>query len=104
MQAAINYDELSLDELKVVVASLVERLELAKAALTSKMDTPKLVAAKVEETFPDLPWGCARAQPPLLSCLSVHGALIRLSSRAQPPSTLRWCAPTLRRTCRSGLW
>jgi len=56
-QAAINYDELSLDELKVVVASLVERLELAKAALTSKMDTPKLVAAKVEETFPDLPWG-----------------------------------------------
>ncbi|EOD39064.1 hypothetical protein EMIHUDRAFT_423073 [Emiliania huxleyi CCMP1516] len=56
-QAAINYDELSLDELKVVVASLVERLELAKAALTSKMDTPKLVAAKVEGTFPDLPWG-----------------------------------------------
>lgn len=53
----MNYDDLSLDELKGVLTNLMSRLELAKAALAKKIDTPKMVAAKVEGTFPDLPWG-----------------------------------------------
>lgn len=35
----------------------MSRLELAKTALAKKVDTPKMVAAKVTGTFPDLPWG-----------------------------------------------
>lgn len=56
-QASLNYDDLSVDELKCVLTNLMSRLELAKTALAKKVDTPKMVAAKVTGTFPDLPWG-----------------------------------------------
>jgi hypothetical protein len=73
-QASVNYDDLSLDELKDVLTNLMSRLELARAALAKKLDTPKMVAAKVEGTFPDLPWGGAH-----LSLMQTRSGLLAIT-------------------------
>ena len=54
----MNYDSLSVDELNEVVKHLTSRLELAKAALTTKQEPPKMVAQKrsADSSYPDLPW------------------------------------------------
>lgn len=75
----------------------MSRLELAKTELAKKVDTPKMVATKVEGTFPDLPWG--GAQLPWGS----RGACQCMPSRTQSPEALNGPQPSLHRqpTC---LW
>jgi hypothetical protein len=63
-----------LDELKGVLTNLMSRLELAKAALAKKVEKPKMVAAKVEGTFPDLPWGGAQLLAVLLRAVTTTAA------------------------------
>lgn len=64
-QAAVVYDDLSVDELQKVVAQLTSKLDLCKTALTKrggKAEPAALKAAKVVGSWPDLPWGVAGKQ------------------------------------------
>ena len=58
-QAAVVYDDLSVDDLSKVVAQLQSKLELCKEALTKRgADAgPARKAVKSEGTWPERPWG-----------------------------------------------
>lgn len=77
-QSDVVYNDLSVTELEDVIQHLSSRLELCKEALTRKEGgsasgsapaAPALKAAKVEGSWPDLPWTDRELPPPTLSLL-----------------------------------